>query len=318
MKIKYLNYFLIASCLGLLIQANCSVLNAKRTTPHFSKPVVTPFGLPSLEMISFPCLVDIDDDGDLDAFISDSSGHVLFYRNTGSASNPSFTKEGGEHPFGILENTTAVVPRPTFVDIDNDGDLDLFLGDVNGDISYFQNTGTAENPTFTFQGFNLFGLLYDLNVHQIATSPFFADMDNDGDYDALIAVWPGNIYYYKNTGDSSSPKFTRMNDYLIEPGGWDCPPYFVDIDTDGDLDCFVGGFASAIVYYENIGNKREPQFGDSQTNPFGIAPPEGEPNPENEACMAAPCFGDLDGDGDMDLLVGYASGRICYFENQPY
>jgi hypothetical protein len=75
-----------------------------------------------------PTFADIDGDGDLDAFIGNSFGNTLFYRNTGSASAPSFTSESNN--FGLTN--VGNVASPILIDIDGDGDLEAFIGNISG------------------------------------------------------------------------------------------------------------------------------------------------------------------------------------------
>jgi hypothetical protein len=88
-----------------------------------------------------PALVDIDKDNDVDLFAGELDGGLNFYRNEGSTAKPRFkvdTLISGAGPIDVGENST-----PTFVDIDNDGDFDLFVGEQRGNINFYRNIGTA-------------------------------------------------------------------------------------------------------------------------------------------------------------------------------
>ena len=83
-------------------------------------------------------LADADGDGDLDLFIGNSSGNTYFFRNTGSATTPAYKRKGGNKPFGIGD--VGYSASPAFADIDDDGDLDLFIGNSGGYTAFFRNT----------------------------------------------------------------------------------------------------------------------------------------------------------------------------------
>ncbi len=91
---------------------------------NFTKPEYKPFGIETKDL-SIPNFVDIDGDGDLDIFglkAKTGGGKVYYMENIGSKTKPKFAKPKFK-PFGI---ETKDLSTPNFVDIDGDGDLDIF------------------------------------------------------------------------------------------------------------------------------------------------------------------------------------------------
>ena len=93
--------------------------------PNFNAPITNPFGLTDVGSYAAPTFADIDGDGDLDAFVGNDDGNTVFYRNTGTTAAPTFTFEAAQ-PFGLTNLVASA--KPTFADIDADGDLDAFVG----------------------------------------------------------------------------------------------------------------------------------------------------------------------------------------------
>ncbi|MBX9256370.1 VCBS repeat-containing protein, partial [Desmonostoc muscorum CCALA 125] len=104
--------------------------------PNFIAPITNPFGLTDVGTYAAPTFADIDNDGDLDAFVGNGDGNTNFYRNTGTATAPSFTLEA-TNPFGLTNVVNYAVP--TLADIDDDGDLDAFVGNVDGNTNFYRN-----------------------------------------------------------------------------------------------------------------------------------------------------------------------------------
>jgi len=199
---------------------------------------------------SAPCFADIDADNDLDLFVRSNRGTIYFYQNDGSPDNASWNL--------ITEQYNSISATAlTFVDIDADYDLDLFIGNYDGTIKFYQNDGTPENASWNF----ITDIYDSINVG-FPCKPIFADIDDDGDFDLFIGntYRPyggsyGGLYFYRNNGDSSSANFLFITDYFnsIDVGKHSTPT-FVDIDADGDLDLFVGEQDGGINFWRNITN----------------------------------------------------------------
>jgi uncharacterized protein (DUF2141 family) len=256
-----------------------------------------------------PTFADLDGDGDLDAFIGERFGAIKYFQNTGSATNPSFVEVIGTlNPFNL--KNVGERSAPSFADLDGDGDLDAFIGEADGIINYFQNTGSANSPAFiqrtgTFNPFNTVDIGY-------VSSPTFADLDGDGDLDAFSGELDGHILYFRNSGSATIPAFVQttssLNPFDGVAVGMYSTPRFADLDGDGDLDAFIGEMDGNINFFQNTGSATSPAFVQrtGSLNPFrGV----------DVGSFSVPSFADLDGDGDLDAFIGEYDENINYFEN---
>ncbi|NYT26818.1 MAG: VCBS repeat-containing protein [Candidatus Thiodubiliella endoseptemdiera] len=214
----------------------------------------------------------------------------------------------GNNPFEGID--VGYVSVPILADIDGDGDLDLVVGESNGTLKYYQNTGTTSSPAYEAKtgGNNPFN---GIDVGGYST-PNLADIDGDGDLDLVVGESNGTLKYYQNTGTTSNPAYeakTGGNNPFngIDVGGYSTPN-LADIDGDGDLDLVVGENDGTLKYYQNTGTTSNPAYeaktGDS--NPFdGI----------DVGDRSKPTLADIDGDGDLDLVVGESDGTFKYYQN---
>ena len=175
--------------------------------PHFTQRTDTanPFNGITISAWSTLTLADLDGDGDLDLAVGTEGGDIPYYENTGTATNPDFVlRSGASSPLnnisGGFHNT------PAFADVDGDNDFDLVVGSNNGDILYFENTGTTTEPVFVQRAG------FDNPFHATVAGYWigleFADLNADGHPDLIVGNQDGIIHYFESVGTSENPEFS--------------------------------------------------------------------------------------------------------------
>ncbi|MEO8515044.1 MAG: T9SS type A sorting domain-containing protein, partial [Ignavibacteria bacterium] len=246
---------------------------------------------------SYPAFADIDNDGDKDLFVGCDKS-VGFFRNTGTATQPAFTLENDSLPLNINNFNYA----PAVGDLDGDGKKDMVVGFYAlAKLRFFKNTGTLTNPVFTYTP----SQLDTMNLSQ-ASAPCLADLDNDGDLDILVGNSSGRLTYYKNNGTTTIFNYQFIsNNYMSVNVGNDAVPSLGDLDGDGDLDLLVGNRLGAIAFFRNTGTISNPTFTLVTTTYAGI----------NAFQNTVPAIVDLNSDTDPDLFLGNVKGGLYYYEN---
>jgi len=284
--------------LMIILASSTIVLSQSFSTPTINPyNIITPIGGNNT-----PAFVDINGDGDYDYFAGLGTGITIYYQNTGNSSIPYFADWQNANIFGIVD--VGNNSKPTFADIDADGDYDVYIGEAGLTIYFFRNTGTSTSPYFTYVSNNPGGIA-NLGAY---VAPVLIDIDDDGDFDLFTGASDGNIYYYRNIGTQYNATFSSVftNPFGLGNVGYNSTPTFSDVDFDGDYDAFAGNQSGNIIFFRNNGTAEEPDFGLPVTNPFGLS---------NVGTNAAPSFIDINGDGKEDLFVGNNNGLTYYFQN---
>ncbi|MFH0758939.1 MAG: FG-GAP-like repeat-containing protein, partial [Bacteroidota bacterium] len=247
-----------------------------------------------------PTYADLNNDGILDLFAGGFNGKIEYFQGDVCTDTLeiSFYKDGLQE--FIVEKECGGFSSPSFIDIDNDTDLDIFIGTSYGNLIFYRNTGDAENPAFKFESNSV------QNIHQIPfQNPAFADLDNDKDFDLVLGDKSGTLKFYRNQGNAEMSEFVFDNEDIITINySYFLSPGFFDFDTDSDLDLLLGTGGNRLSYFRNVGTPVNPIFNYSSENAVIL-----------DGKFCSPTFGDLDYDGDFDMLVGAMDGNISYFQN---
>ena len=304
--------------------------------------------------IDVPAILDLDNDGDLDIISFTESSSTLYKYEGLSACG--LDMECTNRCYGMLaeasENNSLFIgddfncsynvadPRSemrhaggsiTCLQLDNNGPLDLIIGDVTyptaiaillDDASDGQDSATFLDMTFPLETNGIEAL-------DCARFPagYHIDVDADGVKDLLFSPNTyletdddASVHFVKNNGTNNAPVWEIVQNDFLQEGmidlGRGAYPVFKDLDDDGLIDLVVsnkeryediGVTPCDISFYKNTGTATAPEFTLVESESIDPAAYGIE--------SAVITFGDYDGDGDNDAIIGDEMGRLHTFEN---
>jgi hypothetical protein len=306
---------------GTTVNSNSLMISANPNFPANSTPV-------SMQLFPAAFWVDVDFDSKKDLLVapnaknvSENETSVMKYKNTMSNTNPNFVFETKAFlQEDMIEHGTGSIPVLT--DLDNDGLVDLFVANYfsykptlakESRIAYYKNTGTINNPVFTFIDNDFLNLSQSgLGLRMV---PSFGDLNNDGKKDIILGLENGTLCYLQNTTSGSIPTFstpiTNYQDHIgqtINVGQFATPQLF-DLNLDGKLDLIIGKKTGEILYYQNKGTLTTPSFELINSN-LGNVDVSSSISPDG---FAVPhFFRNLD---TTYLMVGSMEGGIYFYDS---
>jgi len=225
------------------------------------------------------------------------------------------------------------------IDIDNDNDMDLVLGDVSyNNLNLLINGGDNQNALMVsvdsvFPQNNTNTIAANMHVYPAS---YYLDVTGDGIKDLIVTTNSQNnsenfesCWLFENAGQTNNPDFNFVQTNFLQSDmidlGTSSFPVFFDYNNDSLLDLVIGNYGyhvanndpiSSLALFENTGTIDIPEYDLIDRDWQGIASINLNTNLNIPALNLSPTFGDLDADGDKDMILGDADGKLHYFTNQ--
>ena len=238
--------------------------------------------------------VDYDHDGDLDLF--KGRNRTEMYRNNGDG----VFSDVGDQTFIPSERPGA--RDAGLSDFDDDGDIDLLIVNDGKGCTLYTNLRQGKLQALTDE--------IGVSQNHVFTAVAIGDYDNDGDIDLFLATDGETLHQlYRNRGDGTFIPDVRSYEGALNAakgvGGLDA--YFLDYDNDGFLDLWLTGTPKkgeerGVFLFRNDGTGR---FTDASNL-----------LPESIQSGGDGTVGDYDNDGDLDLFLIDADGKIVALRNE--
>ena len=256
-----------------------------------------------------PSFGDMDNDGDQDMFLGDGDGELHYFENTAGPGQamvlgPYVTLQANGNDLDLGANLI-----PQIFDLDQDGLLDLMVGERNGHVNYLKNQGTAEVFDLVLVEDTIGNLLTDLDGNQVGYSAPWFFLNEEGGVSGLFGTEHGAVYYVADVDPDPTSTWiiTDSAAFGIMNGVRACP-VLVDINSDGLPDIINGNLSGGLGLY--LGGT--PPVGLEEIPldlPFSLAP--------NPASGIIHLRANPSTSSTYDIIIMDMMGRMVYHESRP-
>ncbi|MBA4251614.1 MAG: hypothetical protein C0425_03595 [Chlorobiaceae bacterium] len=232
---------------------------------------------------------DIDNDNDQDLYICALNGTNNLYLNNGFGYFRNVSNQSNRATDSIERTNSSV-----FADVDNDGDLDLFVANEFSTNRLFLNNGAGFFNDVTKEA--------GLSTNFGGMCAAFGDIDGDGDQDLFVSNWYSGNFLFRNESTKEEVKFVDISEIANVKGKEFAKSngvVFGDYDNDGDLDIFVANRKTSNRLYNNNGNGI---FSDVTKETIGL----------DSLQSYGVSFADFNLDGYIDLFVANVGANKLY------
>ncbi|MBV6405445.1 MAG: VCBS repeat-containing protein [Flavobacteriales bacterium] len=225
------------------------------TAPAFTLVTTDYMGLSGsgIGAAMYPAFGDLDGDGDQDLLIGDLQGRIHRFQNTSTGAVAAFSLQTPN----ITDNNGVQIDvgqfaTPQLVRVDGDTLPDLLVGERNGNINYYRNTGTATTPVWTLENDSLGGVVVNEWWNVTGYSVPWMFVNNDGERELLVGSESGWVHHYKNIDNNLGGLFTEVDSMFQEiREGMRSSISLADINGDGHLDAFTGNYRGGLGFWRN-------------------------------------------------------------------